>query len=105
MSIAHRFYLGFLTIFVSFSTNVMRTNPNEDAVRDIALVIEDITGKVIEEKTQSRRYLDGRYQQTHGIFRIDSNKYSKKDHPLFRTPFRIHSPNFSPSFYTKKALP
>jgi len=27
----------------------MRTNPSEDAVRDIALVIEDITGKVIEE--------------------------------------------------------
>ena len=28
---------------------VIRSNPNEDGVRDIALVIEDITGKIIEE--------------------------------------------------------
>jgi len=33
----------------SILAEVMRTNPNEDAVRDIALVIEDITGKIIEE--------------------------------------------------------
>jgi methyl-accepting chemotaxis protein len=33
----------------SILAEVMRTNPSEDAVRDIALVIEDITGKIIEE--------------------------------------------------------
>lgn len=33
----------------SILAELMRTNPSEDAVRDIALVIEDITGKVIEE--------------------------------------------------------
>lgn len=38
-------YAGQFTILAQ----LMRTNPNEDAVRDIALVIEDITGKVIEE--------------------------------------------------------
>ena len=38
-------YAGQFTIL----TEVMRTNPNEDAVRDISLVIEDITGKIIEE--------------------------------------------------------
>ncbi len=38
-------YAGQFTILAE----LMRTNPNEDAVRDIALVIEDITGKIIEE--------------------------------------------------------
>jgi len=38
-------YAGQFTILAE----VMRTNPSEDAVRDIALVIEDITGKIIEE--------------------------------------------------------
>lgn len=38
-------YAGQFTILAE----VMRTNPSEDAIRDIALVIEDITGKIIEE--------------------------------------------------------
>jgi len=38
-------YAGQFTILAE----LMRTNPSEDAVRDIALVIEDITGKIIEE--------------------------------------------------------
>jgi len=80
----------------------MRTQPSEDAVRDIALVIEDITGKVIEEalafneKTQvAMSGVNTNLTHLNGNLTRDTHELEKSNQALVT----LHDANDTYTFY------